>query len=173
MSDNIIACICEGTAEQAIIDILLENEKLIFSKNDLLDERVIRTRNAKKFEDKYLGKAFSEKITIYRILDSVNEKFKLSKAYRNKVDVINIYTRPEIEILIIINESKYDEFSKKYKNKIKASEYCKTKLKLKDIKTRNFILNYFSDSDKLVHVIKEYQRVTKKTEHKSLADLLK
>lgn len=26
-----IACICEGTAEDAIIDILLDNDKLIFS----------------------------------------------------------------------------------------------------------------------------------------------
>ncbi len=30
------ACICEGSAENAIIDILLDNELLIFSREDLL-----------------------------------------------------------------------------------------------------------------------------------------
>lgn len=31
-----IACICEGTAEEVIIDILLHNDKLIFTKISLL-----------------------------------------------------------------------------------------------------------------------------------------
>ncbi len=61
MGKNIIACICEGSAEQTIIEILLDNEQLIFAREDLLDERVIRTRSAKSFEEKYLRKGFSEK----------------------------------------------------------------------------------------------------------------
>ena len=31
------ACICEGAAERAIMDILLENELLIFSKSELMN----------------------------------------------------------------------------------------------------------------------------------------
>ena len=58
MDNNIIACICEGSAEHAIMDILLENDAIIFKKEQLLDEKVIRTRSAQKFEQDYLRKNF-------------------------------------------------------------------------------------------------------------------
>ena len=35
-----------------------------------------------------------------RILDSRRENFKISKAYQFMVDVINVITAPEIEMLI-------------------------------------------------------------------------
>ena len=35
------ACICEGSAEEAIIDILMDNDMLIFSRDEIIDERVI------------------------------------------------------------------------------------------------------------------------------------
>ena len=105
-----IALICEGAAENAIMDVLLDNELLIFKRNDLIEEEVIRSRDEKKFEERYLRKGFNDKISILRILDSRNENFKISKAYIGKVDVINIITAPEIEMLIIFNEGKYKEF---------------------------------------------------------------
>jgi hypothetical protein len=83
MDDNIIACICEGGAEQAIMDTLLDNNAIIFVKGQLLDEKIIRTRSAQKFEQDYLRKNFNRKITVYRILDSRREKFKLSKLYKD------------------------------------------------------------------------------------------
>lgn len=82
-----IACICEGGAERAILDMLLDNHKLIFEREELIEEEVLRCRSAKEFEERYLRKGFSEKITIYRILDSRVEKFNMSKAYEHKVDV--------------------------------------------------------------------------------------
>ena len=53
-----IACICEGTAEQVIINILLDNNKLIFDRKDLLEEDVLRSRSGQKFEQQYLRKGF-------------------------------------------------------------------------------------------------------------------
>lgn len=94
------------------MDILLENNAFIFEKSRLLDERVIRTRSAAKFEQDYLRKNFSKKIIVYRILDSRRENFKLSKLYRDKVEVIDVITAPEIEMLIIHNEDKYDDFKR-------------------------------------------------------------
>ena len=41
------ACICEGSAEEAIIDILVHNDLLILNREEMLDERVIRCRSAK------------------------------------------------------------------------------------------------------------------------------
>ena len=106
------ACICEGSAENAIMDILLDHNLLIFSREEMIEEEAIRCREGKKFEEKYLRKGFMNKISVIRILDSRRENFKLSKAYANKVDVINVITAPEIEMLIIFNEDKYKEFKK-------------------------------------------------------------
>lgn len=36
-----IACICEGGAERAIFDLLLEKNKLIFKKENLIEEEII------------------------------------------------------------------------------------------------------------------------------------
>lgn len=54
------ACICEGAAESAIIDILVDHDLLIFTREEMLDERVIRCRSAKNFEERYLRKGFSD-----------------------------------------------------------------------------------------------------------------
>lgn len=97
------ACICEGSAEAAIIDILVDNGLLIFSRDEMLDEKVIRCRNAKRFEEQYLRKGFDSQISIIRILDSRREEFRLSKAYEHKIDVINVITAPEIEMILSIS----------------------------------------------------------------------
>lgn len=44
------ACICEGAAERAIMDILLDNNLLIFPREEMLEEEVIRCRDGKRFE---------------------------------------------------------------------------------------------------------------------------
>ena len=85
-----IACICEGSAEEAIMDILLDNELLIFTREEMLEEEILRCRDGKRFETKYLRKGFTDKISVIRILDSRRENLKLSKAYESKVDVINV-----------------------------------------------------------------------------------
>ena len=71
------ACICEGAAESAIIDILVDNDLLIFSRSEMLDESVIRCRSAKRFEERYLRKGFDNQISVIRILDSRREEFRL------------------------------------------------------------------------------------------------
>ena len=42
------ACICEGSAEKAIMNILLDNDLLIFKREELLEEEVLSCRSAKK-----------------------------------------------------------------------------------------------------------------------------
>jgi len=169
--DGYIACICEGSAEQVIMELLLDDNKLRFTSDQLLEEEIIRLRSAKKFESRYLRKHFSKKITVLRILDSRRENFKLSKAYQDKVAVIDVITAPEIEMLIIFNEDKYEEFKK---SKMKPSEFCKIKLKFSKVKNYDFVKGYFSDTDKLLKSIREYQRVSNiKKGEVTLFDLLK
>lgn len=153
-----VACITEGAAERAIIDLLLDNHALCFERSDLLDEEIITCRNARAFENRYLRKSFNKDITVIRILDSRREVFKLSKAYEGKVSVINVVTAPEIEMLIILNENKYDHYKKL---NMKPSEYCKAVLKYKSVKSYDFVRKYFSDIDALVNAIERYAKVTK------------
>lgn len=165
------ACICEGTAEQVIIDLLLDNSKLIFSRNDLLEHEVLRCRTGKNFEEQYLRKGFTEQITVFRILDSRRENFKLSKAYQSKVKVVNIITAPEIEMLVILNEGKYSDYKK---SGMKPSVYCKSILKHRDVKSAAFVKSYFKDIDVLIKAIIEYKRVADvKRNELTLADILK
>ena len=159
------ACICEGSAEEAIIDILVDNDLLIFKIEEMLEER------AKRFEERYLRKGFDEQISVIRILDSRREEFRLSKAYEQKIDVVNVITAPEIEMLIIHAEGAYDQFKRSGK---KPSEFCKTNLRMHDVKSYDFVKQYFSNPRLLVKAIKEYRRTANipKGEY-SLSDLLR
>ena len=67
--DVYVAFMCEGEAERAIIDILIDNNKLIYTREELLEEEPIKRCSAKEFERKYLRKSFQGKISLYRIID--------------------------------------------------------------------------------------------------------
>lgn len=166
-----VACICEGAAEQKIIELLLDADRLIFTYDDLLDGEVLRCRSAENFEKQHLRKGFTEKITVLRILDSRRENFKLSKAYVDKIKVINIITAPEIEMLVIFHEGRYTEFKRSGK---KPSIYCKENLRYSNVKSQAFIAEYFSNIDDLIEAIIEYKRVSNvPRDELTLADLLK
>ena len=166
-----VACICEGGAEKTIIELLLDSNSLIFSYDDLLEGEILRCRKARDFETQYLRKYFNEKVTVLRILDSRRERFAWSKAYAHKVDVINVVTAPEIEMLVILSEDKYKEFKG---SNLKPSEYCKSFLGYSNVKRPVFIEAYFKDLDKLITAIKRYKKVSKINHGEyALADLLK
>ncbi len=165
------ACICEGSAEEAIVDILLENDLLIFSREEMLEEQVIRCREGKRFEEKYLRKGFEGKISVIRILDSRKENFKLSRAYQDKVDVINVVTAPEIEMLIIFAEDKYQQFKR---SKKKPSDFCKEDLKMSNVKSYEYVRKYFKEANILVAAIKKYNEISKVPKGEwTLLDLLR
>lgn len=119
----------------------------------------------------YLRKGFQDKISVIRILDSRRENFRISKAYAGKVDVINVVTAPEIEMLIIFNENKYKEFKKTGK---KPSSFCKEDLKMAEVKSYDFVKNYFDNPLVLVAAIKKYHEMSRvpKGEY-TLLDLLR
>lgn len=167
-----VACICEGTAEEVIVDKLLEADRLIFTREKLLENELIRTRGAAAFEQRYLRKGYQDKITVLRILDSRRERFKISKAYEHKIAAVhNVITAPEIEILIILNEGKYDAYKRSRK---KPSDFCKEDLKMGNVKSREFVNNYFSDISCLIAAIREYHRVSNiPSGEYSLTDILK
>lgn len=180
MTSKYSAIICEGSAEQAIIEILLENNCLIIENDDyLINNGPIRTRSAKNFCDNYMGKNYGSKIDLIRIIDSKNENLnfgsaKCRKIFEAKIEVINVITPPEIELLIIVSEDKYDNFIKSYCSK--PSDYCKKELKMRDVKSLAFVKEYFSDVNKLLDAIKKVHSIKKSTipkDFRTLYNLLK
>lgn len=170
---------CEGSNELAIMKILLENDCLKFNIDDLLDLRPFHARQIfKSTVIKAALSIYTEKVTILRIGDALNEKLKISSEYKNRIVEIKKYcTKPELEMLIIISENLVSEYDKK-KSKIKPKDFTKENVIYERRRYDNsteFYKNYFSDYLKLVNSIKEYKRI--KSSHNKdelyLADLLK
>ena len=77
----------------------------------------------------------------------------------------------EIEIIIILNKRIYKIFKH---SKQKPSEFCKSELHMHNVKSYDFVHNYFKDSISLIRAIKEYRRIAKIQKDKyTLLDLLK
>lgn len=155
-----IICSCEGSAERAIISILLKHGVLLFTEDDLVNSNNLGIRGAKNIEETYLRTEYPDDkpAIVVRICDSRTEGFKLSKVYNGQIDVYSFFTRPEIESLIILNERRWDDYQK-YKSDTKPNEYCKRELKMTQVKSYQFICEYFKDYMNLVYAIKEYKRV--------------
>jgi len=155
---EIIACICEGTAERAVIEILLENNLLSFRKEDLLEERVFSRTNARKFCLEHLNRNFNgNEIRIVRILDKKDEGFPIPKVYEKKISQNEVFcTRPEIEMLIIHSLGKYSDYIK-HKTVIKPSEYCKGSLKISNVKSYDFWKEHFKNVNDLIVALRQYK----------------
>ena len=170
LADQYVICICEGTAEEVIMETLLDNQCLIFNRNNLVDRDITRIRTADKIQGRFLNREFSKPVSIIRILDSRSEKFKLGKLYQDRFSVYPIYTRPEIEMLMVLAENQYKEFRKSRK---KPSDFMAGFLPHSHIKARGFLERYYSDIDRLLHAICLYSRDAGHKGEYSLYDLLK
>lgn len=174
LRDNYIICSCEGASEETIMNILMDNNKLIFSRENLVDNTFFRYRKAADIENKLLRRGYGKDVSILRISDSKNEKFKLSKLYEERVKVYTFLTRPEIEVLLLIGENKDIKYFSSYKSFMKPSEYCLDifRSRKNSIKSKEFVGNYFSDPDFLVETIKTYNEKYGKKDPLNLFHLL-
>lgn len=92
--DYYIICSCEGTAEEEIINWLLDEERLLFTREQLVEKKITRIRPAKGIEKKFLSLDYGNKsVVIFRIIDSSNEQFKLSNLYKDRYDVCDYITK--------------------------------------------------------------------------------
>lgn len=156
--DDYVAVICEGNSEKNIIKILLEEDKLIFTEDQLLDGEILgnSNRNAKKFRDKYLTLDYDKKIVILLVCDKYHSNFKINAPYDRNIKSINfIVTKPEIEMLMVCALGYEKEFYK-VKQKTKASEFMKDKLG-ENVKSQNVIRDFYSQHS-LVESIKKYSQ---------------
>jgi len=158
LSNKIVYCIYEGNAELEILDILLDNKALIFSKDDLLDNKFHKRVSGKMLSEKLKYK-FDKPIVIVRILDSKSENLKLIKPYCEMyTDIINCYTCPEIEYLLILY---HDDLKKYNKEGLKPSEFCKKYYDYSKNKDKAYFKSNYT-VDEIILMLRKYHYQKKK-----------
>ena len=112
---------------------------------------------------------------MYDKLDFIQEKYEELSLKVSDPDVIadqanwQKYAKELGEMEPIVQ--KYTEYKKSNK---KPSEFCKTELKYKNVKSTEFLKEYFADASVLVSAIIEYKRVSNiRNGECTLADLLR
>ena len=172
-----ILCACEGHAEQAIIDLLLDNDFLCFGRQAMIGGECTQIRTGEQLAKQYLGMEMERELAILRILDREKERLVLPKAYqlRDDINIFNVVTKPEIEILHIIDAGLYENF-KAQGHGVKASSYCKERLghdrRHRTVKTREFVIQrYQGYPERLVEAIRKYRYLANPSGY-CLADLL-
>jgi len=157
LGEHYIICVCEGAAEEAIMNALVDANVLIFSRMQLVDEKVTRMRKASEIQTTFLRRDYEKPVDIVRILDSETDRFRLGSLYADRFQVYNVYTKPEIEMLRILSEKKYEAFKKSRKT---PNKYCLEDLfSGENVKGKAFLQKYFQDTDRLFRAIDEYRRV--------------
>lgn len=171
---------CEGPNELEIVRILLENDKLIFQPDDLLNlvpyhARQITSNPAVKMALDF----YSGEVCVLRIGDKLNEALKIPKEHQKKIKEIRKYcTKPELEMLLIISEKKEADFNK-VKSRQSPKAFSKMNIKYGRTKYNNstlFYREYYGlRVELLVSSIKRYKHLQGKHQKDELylADLLK
>lgn len=168
-----IVLACEGKSELDLVNLLLDEGKLCFTRDDLLDHRAHHVRQLNDIAALIQILPMQTELIVYRIGDTQKDEYDLSrfKIRRDSglLDIRKVCTRPEIEILVIIGEGQWDDFLKK-KSKIKPKQFVKA-----SIKEYSSFSDYLKakDVDEIVMAIREYKRLIKnKPGEMYLADLL-
>ena len=159
---------------------LLEQDKLLFTEDDLLN---LVPYHARQIGNNAAVKAalnlYHGDVHVLRIGDKLNDGLKIPKEYKEKIKDIKKYcTKPELEMLLIISENLYSDFEK-VKSRITPKMFSKEHIAYNRKQYNNstaFYREYYGKRvDLLVDTIKQYKRLKGKHQKDEfyLADLLK
>ena len=171
---------CEGPNELEIIRMLLEDDKLIFTEDDLQNLVPYHARQiASNPTVKAALNLYHGDVQVLRIGDKLNDELKIPKEYKGKIKGIEKYcTKPELEMLLILSENIDSEFEK-VKSKTSAKAFSKENIVYNRTRYNNstaFYRAYYGERiDLLVDTIKRYKQLKGKHQKDELylADLLK
>ena len=168
--DFMIVLACEGICEVQLMQRLLESNSLLFGIKDILDRRPIHLRQPKSIMPLINILPIDEKIVFYRIGDTQKDEFDIScfgQTRRENISVFKVCTKPEIEVLIIINEKLYSDYLK-VKSKIAPKQFVKDHLH-----DYTDFIDYINNHD-LLWAIEEYKRIKQNNKDEMyLDDLIK
>lgn len=174
-----ILLMCEGKNEETIMELLLDNNKLNFTRNDLIGLKPYNIRGLDNPFIKSELRLYNKEVLVYRIGDTQTDKLKIPNDIKHIVKRENIFkycTKPELEILLIINENLYQEYIKSKKTpKTFAKENIVYQRKYYD-QSSEYLKNYYGTSriKMLVDNLYEYKRLKKHNKDELfLADLVK
>ena len=117
---------CEGPNEREIINILLENDMLKFTEDDLLGLTPYHARQIKSSAQVRTElNMYPGQVRILRIGDKQSDKLVIPSEYKDKVTAVDKYcTKPELEMLLIIAEGLEKDYEK-VKSTMKPKEFAK------------------------------------------------
>ena len=171
---------CEGPNELAIMKILLKNNMLIFTEDDLLGLTPYHARQiGKSGQVKAELNQYNGRVDVIRVGDKQTDELRIPKEYKWMINSVEKYcTKPELEILLLISEGLYNKFLK-VKSKVSAKQFAKERIVFNGVRYNNstkFYEDYFGGRIELLYeVIVKYSEVNKghaKSE-KYLAELLR
>lgn len=195
-SDTVVAIVVEGATEKAIIELLIENDCLMFSSSqvvnyDSIDGLDSPYRGANRFygnpttfSNHYLTQDYEGKKMIVLIIeDRSGMPYKIAQPFLDKLETGGIYhviTQSEIEMIEIYFRNIEGQFNK-VKSQMKPSEFLTNHLKIKknQIKSYDRIKRDLNPYGNLVSAIVEYKsnsnpkKWKKKNNEIFLADILK
>lgn len=177
-----ILLMCEGPNEEVLINELLNANALCITRDDLIGRRPYPIRQLNNPTIKTELKHYGLPVKIYRIGDKQTDKLIIPRELKNIISAKEIYkycTKPELEMLLILNENLEKEYEK-VKSFQSPKTFAKKNIKYNGIaynQSSLFLEMYFGGSNvkKLINSIKKYK--TYKRQHDKdelyLADLLK
>lgn len=154
---------CEGANEKKIIDILLENQKLKVTEDDLIGRIIYHARQIKN-SAMVMGqlRMYGGDVEVWRIGDKQKDKLVIPTEFKTQIKKITKFcTLPELEILLILSEGKYKEYEKGKSQKhpkdfAKENIFCNRQRYRGDTK---FYEDYYGkDINKLIDAIHEYRQ---------------
>lgn len=174
-----ILLMCEGHNEEVLLNLLLDANAFKFTRDDLIGRRPYPIRQLSNPTIKSELKHYGMPVKIYRIGDKQNDKLSIPKDINNIVSKAEIYkfcTKPELEILLILNEGLEKEYEK-VKSVESPKVFAKKNIKYNGIKydqSSEFIKMYYQDINNLINNIKKYKNYKKhEKDELYLADLLR
>lgn len=154
---------CEGPNEKKLIDMLIENDKLIIGLDDLVGRQVFHARQIKTSPvvKTQLG-IYNGDVEVWRIGDKQSDKLNIPKEYKSQIkSVTKFCTLPELEMLLILSEKLYGEYEKT-KSKKHPKQFAKENIvfnrKRYKGETKFYEEYYGTDIAKLVNAIREYKQ---------------
>ena len=172
---------CEGSNELAVVNILLENDALIFTEDDLLGLTPYHARQIKNNTQVQtaLSMYFGNDVLVMRIGDKQTDRLVIPADFKEKIcETVKYCTLPELEMLLIISEGLVKEYEK-VKSSVRPKKFAKEHIRCNQKKYDNssrFYRDYYgSDCGRLVRAIREYKRTrgSHRKDELYLADILK
>ncbi|QUM67145.1 hypothetical protein [Staphylococcus delphini] len=85
--NDLVACIVEGKTEKTILEMLLEDDLLFFTKENLLDQKIleIKFRNPKVSTNTYLTLSYPDTALYLIVIKDDKKDYKLPSPYSSKI----------------------------------------------------------------------------------------